>query len=141
MEAAMKAGWRALALIMAAQQFFFVLFAVTFFVAFAYKGEPMLAETYGRATDYPALGWASWFLVGHAAGVYGFGFRRPDIAMTGMLFVSVAYILIAFFASTAPYGVEFALHSFLVGSNLALLNAWVAFRFRREFKRSGGDDA
>ena len=131
-----KDQWVAMRGVLAAQQSFFVLFASAFFVAFWYKDTAMSAETYGRATDYPALGWATWFFIGHGLAVVGFWRGYPLIAAAGLVFVSLAYLLIAHFSATAVYGAEFALHSFLVGTNLALLNALVAVVFRRQLRHA-----
>lgn len=122
--------WSILALI----QGFLVLFAASFFAAALIDAEPMLPETYGKATEYPATWWAGWFLLGHGIGAVGLwsGFRR--LAVAGVSLVTPAYFLLAVFAIPASFGSVITLHSALVGAPMQIMTVVVilVFNGRRE---------
>ena len=122
--------------VFAIQQALSCMFAASFLAAAAFSAEPMLPEIYGRATDYPATGWALWFLTGHALAAVGLwrGYRVP--AFLGLMFVFPAYLFLAVFAQPAAYGSVITLHSFLVGAptQVLIMAAILLFWDRRDGK-------
>ena len=106
-----------------------VVFSGSFLAAAAFNADPMLPEIYGRAVDYPAVAWASWFLLGHVAAMFGLWNNLRLLAFSGLLLVFPAYLFLAVFAQPAAYGSVITLHSFLVGAMSQLVMMWAVLMY------------